>query len=75
MNGAPYQCPQPSHGGKQPALGKRSMCHHRPPIGEDVHYQLGQSPERVPIVEHSDGLAEGTEADRFEDASARTGLQ
>ena len=36
------------------------------PIGGDACYWPGQSPERGPNVECSVGLAEGTEADRFE---------
>ena len=51
------------------------MHHHRPPIGGDACYWLGLRPERGPNVEHSVGLVEGTEADRFEDASGTTHLQ
>ena len=42
------------------------------PICGNACYQLGQSPERKPSVECSVGLAEATEADRFEDTSGRT---
>ena len=45
------------------------------PIGGDACYQLGQSPERGPDVECSVGLAEGTEADKSDDASDGTFLQ
>ena len=45
------------------------MCHCRVPFGGDACYQLGQSPERRPNIEHSVGLAEGIEADRFEGTS------
>ena len=58
--------------GRWAMLGTGSMCHHRPPIGGDACYWLGWSPERGPNVEHSVRLAEGTEADRFEDTSGRT---
>ena len=63
------------HGGRCPALGTRSMCHHRLPIDGYTCYWLAQSPERGPDVEHSFGLTKGTEADRFEDAFGRTCLQ
>ena len=70
-NSTQGQSPWPSHDGREPMLGTRSMCHCRPPIGGEACYQLGQSPERGPDVEHSVGLAEGTEADKSEDASGK----
>ena len=51
------------------------MYHSRLPIGGDACYRLSRSTERGPNVQHSFGLAEDTEADRFEDASDQTHLQ
>ena len=53
--------------------GSMSCC--RLPIGGDACYQLGQGPERGPNAEHHAGLAEGTEADRSENAPGATCLQ
>ena len=74
-SGISCQSPWPSCSGRWPMFGTRSMYHHRPPIGGYACYWLGQRPERGPNVEWSVGLAEGTEADRFEDSSDRTYLQ
>ena len=74
-NGTSGQSPWPGHGGGQPMLGTRSMCHHRPHTCRNAWYWLSWGPERRPNVECSVGLAEGTEADRFEGTSGRTCLQ
>ena len=56
-------------------LGTRSTGCCRMSICGDACYQMGQSPERGPNIEHCIGLAEGTEADKSEDTSGRTCLQ
>ena len=63
------------HSWGQPLFGTRGTCHNRLCICTNACYWLGWSPERGPDVEHSVGLAEGTEEDRFEGTSGRTHLQ
>ena len=53
--------------------GSMSCC--RLPIGGDACYQLGQGPERGPNAEYHARMAEGTEADRSENAPGATCLQ
>ena len=56
-------------------LGTRGTCCHRLCTCRNACYWLGWSPDRRPNVEHSVGLAEGTETDRLEGTSGRTHLQ
>ena len=65
----------PCHGWRWPMTVARCMCHCRLHTCTNTHYWLGQSPERGPNVEHSIGLAEGTEEHRFEGTSGRIHLQ
>ena len=69
------QSPWPSHVGRQPTPRTRSAWHCQMPIGGDACHWLGPSPERRLNVEHSVGLAEDTEAYRFQDTSGITWLQ
>ena len=53
----------------------KGMCHYRPHTCRNACYWLGWGIEGRPIVEHSVGLADGTEADRCAGTSDRTCLQ
>ena len=65
----------PPHSWGWPLVRARGTCHCRPCATTNACYWLDWSPEGGPDVEHSLGLAEGTEEDRFEGTSERTCLQ